>query len=82
MVLKWFWKVESVTFVQQKFQRQFQSKPLTYPVNISLVKKFDVTGTVEDLLHSGQSVMAMTAKHQTELVAFATTFALLLIGRT
>ena len=53
-----------MTFVQQEFQRQFQSKPLTYPAIISLVKNFDVTGTVEDLPCPGQPVTAMMAKHQ------------------
>ena len=69
-VLKWFWKAESVTFVQQEFRRQFQSKPLTYPANINLVKKFDVTGTREDLRRLGRFVTATMA----ELVAFAATF--------
>ena len=41
-VLKWFWKAESVKFLQQEFQRQFQSKPPIYPAIISLVKKLDL----------------------------------------
>ena len=68
-VLKWFWKALSVTFVQQEFRRHFQSKPLTYPVNISLVKQFDLAGTVENLPRSGRSVTATTAEHRTDLVA-------------
>ena len=62
VILKWFWKSESVTLVQQEFQRQFQSKPLKYPAIISVVKKLDVTGTVEDLPCSGQSVTTTMAK--------------------
>ena len=72
-VLNWFWKAESVTFVQQEFRRHFQFKPLTYLANINLVKQFDVTGTVENLRRSGRSVTATTAEHRTELVAFAAT---------
>ena len=44
---------------------------------ISLVKKFDMAGTVEDFSHSGWSgglIAATTAEHQTELVAFAAIF--------
>ena len=46
---------------------------LTFSV-IRLVKKFDTAGTVEDLLHSGQSIMATMAEYRTELVAFAAIF--------
>ena len=43
-VLKW--KSESATFIQREFRKRFQSKPASYPAIISLVKMFDVTGTV------------------------------------
>ena len=53
-ILKWLRKSESVTFVQREFQRHFQSKPSTYPAITSLVKKFNETGSVEDLLRSAR----------------------------
>ena len=47
---------------------------MTYPENISLVKHFDMAGTVENLPLSSRSVTATIAEHQTELVVFAATF--------
>ena len=41
----------------------------TYPAIMSLVKKFDVAGSVEDLPRKGRSVKATTAEHWTESVA-------------
>ena len=58
-----------MTFVQQKFRKQLRSWPLTHPAIIGLLKKFDVTGTMEDLSRLGSPVMLTTAEHQIELVA-------------
>ena len=45
-VLNWFWEAESVRFIQQQFQKQFQPEPSTYPAIMTLMKKFDVTEPV------------------------------------
>ena len=37
-----------MTFVQQKFQKQFQRESSTYPAIMSPVKKFDVTQPVAE----------------------------------
>ena len=55
-------------FVNRKFCKHFQSKPTTCPAIRSLVKKLDVTRTV-DLPRLGELVAAITAEHQTGLVA-------------